>query len=238
MQRIKEQYTAEFQLLAKAANRLAQLGYVTSHGGNLSTRVGENCVLLTPTKIHKRDIGEDDICAVDMAGKTIYAPPDRAPTSEVPFHLRIYRRREDIRAVVHAHPPVLTGYAIAGGDLLSAALLPEPATEVGPMLLVPYAAPGSDALADAVESLLDRSNGFLLQNHGALMTSGEDAARAVDLLEMMEGAAQSVLIAQALGGVRGLTPAQVAELGRGMPARGLPIPGKPGHFSSLEDAFS
>lgn len=238
MHRLVEQYAEEAQALALAANRLAALGYVTSHGGNLSCRAAEDLLLLTPSAVSKRDIAAQDICFVDMEGKTVYAPERRRPTSETPFHRRVYARRPDLRAVVHAHPPVLTGFAIDGGEWLARPFLPEPAMEVGPMLRVPYEPPGSDALADALDGVLCRSNGFLLCSHGALMTSVEGPLRAVDLLEMMEGAAQSLLVARTLGHVALLSAEDLAEIGAAMPGRGLALPGLPGQYKTLEEAFA
>lgn len=235
---LTEQFKTQIEELALAANRLAGLGYVTSHGGNLSARVDEDIVLITPTKVPKRDITPGDVCIINMDGETIHAPEGRRPTSESPFHLRVFARRPDITGIVHAHPPILTGFAIAGGDLLCKPFLPEPVIEVGPMLMVPYAMPGSDALAEAFDGPLEHSNGFLMENHGALMTSCDGVLRALDLLEMMECAAQSVLVAMQLGTLKPLASADVKDLEQVMVARGLPMPGSPGVHTTLEDVFS
>lgn len=231
------QYAAECKELALASNRLAALGYVTSHGGNLSVRVAEDIVLITPTKVEKRNITASDICFVSMRGETLFAPEGRKPTSESPFHLRVFEKRPDLRGIVHAHPPILTGFAIAGKDYLMQPILPEPVIEVGPMVMVPYAQPGSDALAEAFDDALDRSNGFLMENHGVLMTNCEGVSRALDLLEMMECAAQSVLVALQLDGFKPLPEKDVQDLEDVMVARGLPMPGKPGAYQSLKDVF-
>lgn len=237
MHPLQQQYESSIRALAAASNRLAALGYVTSHGGNLSERVAEDVVLITPTKVPKRDVTFEDVCAVNMRGETLYASEGRRPTSEAPFHLRIFQRRPDLKAVVHAHPPILTGFAIAGGDLLCRPFLPEPVIEVGPMVMVPYAMPGSDALAEAFDGPLERSNGFLMENHGALMTSDDGIMRALDLLEMMECAAQSVLVARELGGLKPIGDQDVQELENVMVARGLPMPGAPGKNATLGDVF-
>lgn len=238
MHTLQKLYEREIQEIVTAANRLAMLGYVASHGGNLSAHIEENVVLITPTKVPKRDIVFEDICIVTLQGGTLYAAEGRKPTSELPFHLRIFQRRPDLRAIVHAHPPVLTGFAITGDNTLCLPFLPEPAIEVGPMVMVPYALSGSDALAKAFDSVLDDSNGFLMENHGALMTNGEGVLRAVDLLEMMEGAAKSALVAKFLGGFKPLRDQDVDELEKGLVARGLPMPGKPGKNATLRDVFS
>lgn len=231
------QYAAQVEEIVRAANRVAALGYVTSHGGNLSARVSEDIVLITPTKVPKHDVTFDDICFITMRGETIFAAEGRKPTSESPFHLRVFQRRPDLKGIVHAHPPVLTGFAIAGSDLLCKPILPEPVIEVGPMVVVLYAQPGSDALAEAFDGPLEKSNGFLMENHGALMTNEEGVLRALDLLEMMECAAQSVLVAMQLGGLKRLPDKDVQDLEDVMVARGLPMPGMPGKNASLRDVF-
>jgi len=237
MHPLQRQYAEQIRELAAASNRLAALGYVTSHGGNLSVRAAEDVVLITPTKVQKRDIGENDICFVNMRGETLFAPEGRKPTSESPFHLRVYEKRPDLKGVVHAHPPVLTGFAIAGGEALACAVLPEPVIEVGPMVMVPYAQPGSEALAEAFDAALPRSNGFLMENHGVLMTSGEGVLRALDLLEMMESAAKSVLVAKLLGNLKPLPGRDVQDLESVMRSRGLPMPGDPSANRCLLDVF-
>ncbi len=237
MSSLLQQYKAQVKELAQAANRVAELGYVTSHGGNLSIRVADDIVLITPTKVAKREITAEDICFVSMAGETLYAPEGRKPTSESPFHLRVFQKRPDLRGIVHAHPPVLTGFAIAGGDLLTRPFLPEPVIEVGPMVMVPYARPGSDELAEAFDGPLSKSNGFLMENHGVLMTSDQGVMRALDLLEMMECAAKSILVAQALGNLKTLPQADVLDLENVMISRGLPMPGDPLVNMSLRDVF-
>ena len=234
---LQKQFQAQVEEIVLASVRAASLGYVSSHGGNLSMRVAEDIVLITPTKVPKRDITGEDICFVNMRGETIYAPEGRKPTSESPFHLRVYAKRPDLRGIVHAHPPVLTGFAIAGGDLLRRPFLPEPVIEIGPMILVPYAQPGSEALAVAFDAALPYSNGFLMENHGVLMTNCEGVLRALDLLEMMECAAKSVLVAQSLGNLKPLAKRDVDDLEQTMVARGLPMPGDPSLNRSLKDVF-
>jgi len=236
MHPLQQQYAAQVEELAFASSRVAALGYVTSHGGNLSMRVAEDIVLITPTKVPKRDITRDDVCFINMRGETLFAPEGRKPTSESPFHLRVFEKRPDLKGIVHAHPPILTGFAIAGGDVLRRPYLPEPVIEVGPMVMVPYAQPGSDALAEAFDDALPRSNGFLMENHGALMTSDDGVLRALDLLEMMECAAQSVLVAKTLGNLKTLPDQDVQDLEDVMLSRGLPMPGGPTN-TSLKDVF-
>ena len=108
MNGIQRKYKRKIDELVAACHRLAELGYVTSAGGNLSLRVEENLLLITPTKTAKRIVAFEDICAIDLHGNIVYSPKNKKPTGETPFHTRIMCKRPDIKAIVHAHPPILT----------------------------------------------------------------------------------------------------------------------------------
>jgi L-fuculose-phosphate aldolase len=233
----QSKYEAEIKELARAANRLAEVGFVTSQGGNLSLRVDDDVLLITPTKVAKIAITFEDICAVDMNGKVLYAKEGRKPTGEWPFHVRIMNKRPDVKGVVHAHPPILTGFAIAGGDWLQKPFLPEPVIEVGPMIMVPYAEPLSEQLAMNFDAVIEKSNGFLMENHGAVMVSPEGVWRAIEFLEMMEAAAKSILVAKMLGNPKPIPPEDVKNLENVIRIRNMPMPGLPGVVKSLNDIF-
>lgn len=237
MTEFQKVYQAQIQELAGAANRLAELGFVTSQGGNLSMRADENVLLITPTKVPKMNITFEDICAVDMQGNVLYAREGRKPTGEWPFHVRIMNKRPDVKGVVHAHPPILTGFAIAGGGELQMPFLPEPVMEVGPMMLVPYAEPLSDQLAENFDPYIEKSNGFLMENHGAVMISPEGVQRAIEFLEMMEATARSIIVAKILGNAKPIPPADVERLENVIRVRNIPMPGKPGAVKHLNEIF-
>ncbi|MDD6884308.1 MAG: class II aldolase/adducin family protein [Eubacteriales bacterium] len=237
MNAFQEKYREQIEEIVKSANRIAEKGFVTSQGGNLSLRVDDNVILITPTKVAKESITFEDICAVDMDGKVLYAKPGRKPTGEWPFHTRILRNRPDVKGVVHAHPPILTGFAIAGGDWMQKPFLPEPVIEVGPMVMVPYAEPLSEELAERFDAVITKSNGFLMENHGALMVSGEGVWRAVEFLEMMEAAAKSILVAKILGNAKTIPMQDVMNLERVIKIREMPMPGLKGEVHSLSEIF-
>lgn len=237
MNEYKERYAAQMEELALTAQRTAELGFVSSHGGNLSFRVEDDIVLITPTKVAKRHVTPEKVCIVRMNGEVLYAAEGLKPTGELPFHLRIFSKRPDVRGIVHAHPPVLTGFAIAHTDLLEKPILPEPVLEVGPILTVPYAEPLRDELAEAFDAYIDKANGFLMKNHGALMVATEGVERALDFLEMMEAAAQSIVTAMTLGSVDTLSEQDVRNLDRTMATRSMPMPGLPGRVKSLAELY-
>lgn len=237
MNPIQEKYAAQIQELVRAANRLAEIGFVTSQGGNLSLRADDDVVLITPTKVAKIAITFEDICAVDRQGRVLYAKEGRKPTGEWPFHVRIMNKRPDVKGIVHAHPPILTGFAIAGGDWLQRPFLPEPAIEVGPMIMVPYAEPLSEELAENFDAVIEKSNGFLMENHGAVMVSPEGVWRALEFLEMMEAAGKSIIVSKLLGNPKPIPPKDVKNLENVIKIRNMPMPGLPGVVTSLNEVF-
>ncbi|MBQ7901114.1 MAG: class II aldolase/adducin family protein [Clostridia bacterium] len=222
---IREKYKSEIEQVVEACRRLGELGYVTSSGGNLSLRVDDDIIIITPTKTPKRHMTFDDICAVNLNGETVFTPEGKKPTGETPFHVRIMNSRPDIKAIVHAHPPVLTGFAIARSDLLSQPFLPEPIIEVGPMLNVEYGTPLSQKLSENFDKVITKSNGFLMENHGALVCSTTDVSEGVEQLQMMEAMAQSVLVARLLGNAETISADDVTDLENVIRIRGLKMPG-------------
>ncbi|MDQ3998501.1 MAG: class II aldolase/adducin family protein [Gemmatimonadota bacterium] len=116
----------------------------------MSVRVASGRILVTPAGAAKADIRPSDVVVVDEDGRRRGAG---RPSTELAMHLRIYRRRADIHAVVHAHPPVATGLAVAG-ETFGAPVLPEVVLGLGPVALVPYATPGTEAVADRLEAVV------------------------------------------------------------------------------------
>ena len=138
------------------------------------------------------------------------------------MHLCIYRHRADVRAVVHAHPLVATGFAVAG-EAFESPVLPEVVLGLGRVALVPYATPGTETLADQFEPLLTGHDVFLLANHGAT-TLGPSLAVAYDRMESLEHSARILLAARLLGRVRTLTAEQVRDLVAARDEAGRPGP--------------
>jgi L-fuculose-phosphate aldolase len=237
MHALQRRFQAEIREMVAVCHALAQRQYTTSHGGNVSWRVGPEAVLVTPTTLHKGRIGFDDIVVVGMDRKTRFAAAGRRATGETPIHLGILQKRPDVASVIHAHPPWLTALAISRPELLARPFLPEPTFEVGPVASVRYAQPLTEELARSFDPVLQTHNAFLMRNHGALMLSTEGAQRCFDLLEMMEVTAKSLAIAEMLGGAKPLNRAQVRGLNQTMRARNLRMPGAPGKVKDLADLF-
>lgn len=237
MDDIQKRYEKEINELVQASVWLGEIGYVSSHGGNLSYRVEEDVVLITPTKVPKRKLTFDDMVIINFDGKILFSGNGRSPTGETPIHLNIFRKRPDIKGLVHAHPPVLTGFSLLDDEMLSRPLLPEPIIELGPVTYVNYEEPLSQRLAAAFDSTVDRSNAFIMKNHGVMICSPEGVSRAVELLEMLENMAYSVFVAASMGKVNEISMDEVDKLERTIKTRNLPMPGKPGSVKRLRDAY-
>lgn len=237
MKKIQQKYRTEIESMMKISHLIAQKGYVSSQGGNLSFRVADNVVLITPTKVAKAEIVFDDIVIIDMQGQTLFAATGRKPTGEMPFHLHILKKRPDFKALIHAHPPKTTGLAIAHSNLLERPLLPEPIIEVGPVLPVAYQQPLSQELADAFDPVVEKSNAYLMRNHGILLGSYESIGRAAELLDMIEACAESAIYATTCGKVVEIPKDEVKKLETVIKTRGLPMPGLPGANHSLVDLY-
>ena len=236
MPNIREQYADQIEQLAAASRRLGELGYVTSHGGNLSYRVDEDVVLITPTQVVKRTMRAEDI-VVDMQGEVLSAADGRRPTGETPMHLHMFDLRPDLNAFVHAHPPILTGFSMSDPSVLARPLLPEPTIEVGPLLAIDYAEPVSEALARTFDEAAARSNAWLMRNHGVMLGSSEGVQRALDLLEMCEAMGMSAHVAMAAGRLNEISREEVANLENTIAGRNMPRPGDPREIDTLLDLF-
>ena len=235
---LQKKYEKEIQELVDASIRLSELGFVASHGGNLSNRVDRDIILITPTKVAKRDMQFNDIVIANSKGKVIYATNKRKPTAEILIYLRIFEKRPDVKGVVHAHPPILTGFAISNPDILSRPFLPEPIIEVGPMLSVEYIEPVTIELAKAFDEVIHKSNAFLMKNHGVMICSPEGTKRALDQLEMLEAQAHSIFVASVIGEIKEIPEDEVQKLERTLKKRGLPIPGDPRMIKSINQLFN
>ncbi len=194
--------------LVSCGRRLDALGFAPATDGNISARLGPRALLVTPAGREKGGLSPDDLLLVDLEG-TVVAGTGH-PSTETPMHLLCYRRRGDVGGVVHAHPPVATAFAAAGMSL-DAPVMPEIVLTVGAIPLVPYATPGTEELARALEPWVDDHDAFLLASHGVL-TLGRDVREALHRMERVEHLAKVTLAARLLGGPRPLTDAQVVSL--------------------------
>ena len=194
--------------LVACGRRLDALGFAPATDGNISARLGPHALLVTPAGREKGGLSPEELLVVDLEG-TVVGGAGR-PSTETPMHLLCYRRRGDVGGVVHAHPPVATAFAAAGVPL-DAPVMPEIVLTVGAIPLVPYATPGTEELARALEPWVDGHDAFLLASHGVL-TLGRDVREALHRMERVEHLAKVTLAARLLGGPRPLTDTQVVSL--------------------------
>ena len=197
--------------MALCCRQLAAHGLIAGRDGNLSVRLGPDRVLVTPSGFIKSLVKPTDMVEVDLAGVP-RRRTSRKPTSELELHLRILRHRQDVNAVVHAHPPTATGFAVAG-EAIPGNFLPELIFVVGPVPLVPFGMPGTPELGDRIVPYIEdhRHSALLLANHGAV-TMGRMLDEAWIRMESLEHAARIIAVARAIGDPKPLSAAAVERL--------------------------
>jgi L-fuculose-phosphate aldolase len=194
--------------IVEIGRRLYARGYTASNDGNISVRLDDGRLLMTPKGLCKGFMEPSMMCITDLDGRKIAG--DRDPSSEMQMHLEVYRQRPDVKAVVHAHPPIATGFAVAGIPL-DRAVLAEVVTTLGSVPIAEYATPSTRELPEAVRKYVKVHDGMLLANHGAL-TLGGDLYAAYYKMETIEHFAKISLVARMLGGERLLSREEVFRL--------------------------
>ena len=198
------------EALVRCCRGLWEAGLIAGSEGNVSARLAADRVLVSPRGLLKCELEPSDLVVVDLDGGQVDGC--RQATTELDLHLRVYRRRPDCGAVVHAHPPTATAFAVAG-EAIPGDVLPEITLLLGEVPVVPYATPGTPALGDAVEHFIIGREAVLLANHGAL-TWGANLAQARIRMETLEHGARILLAARGLGRVVRLTREQIDALQR------------------------
>ena len=194
--------------IVEIGRRMYARGYTASNDGNISVRLGSDRLLMTPKSVCKGFMTPDMMCITDLEGRKLQG--DRDPSSEMLMHLEVYRQRPDVQAVVHAHPPTATGFAVAGIPL-DRAVLAEVLTTLGSIPIAAYATPSTKELPEAVRKYIKAHDGMLLANHGAL-TVGGDLYGAYYKMETIEHFAKISLVARLLGRENLLSREEVTRL--------------------------
>lgn len=195
------------QILCEYGHKVYAHGLVAANDGNLSVRLDDKRILITPTLLSKGDLRPRDLVILDCEGKIIRG---KAPSSEYRLHLAIYRQRSDVGAIIHTHPPYATAFAVSGMELREL-FLPEMIVTIGKIPLVPYAPPSSQQLADAAAQYMIDYDVVLLQNHG-LVAVGSNLSEAYARTERSEHCLQIYFLARLMGNVRQLTDDEIEEL--------------------------
>jgi L-fuculose-phosphate aldolase len=173
---------------------------VAANDGNISIRLDDRRVLCTCTGISKGMMTVDDLIICDLDGNKIEGSRER--TSEIAMHLTIYQMRPDVFSVLHAHPPVATGFAVAGRPL-NLALLPEVIIGLGCVPLADYGLPGTPALTEGMLPFIPKYDAILMGNHGSVCYGK---------MEVVEHFARIALVAELLGGPKVLPKDEVGKL--------------------------
>lgn len=194
--------------IVRVGRMMYERGWIAGSDGNLSVRLDGERILATPTAMCKGRMGPEDLIVCDNQGNKLSGV--RESTTEMAMHLAIYRERPDVQAVVHAHPPTATGFAVAGKPL-NKGIMPELIVTLGSVPLAGYGLPGTPALVEGMLPFLGKFDALLLANHGAV-AYGADLEQAYARMETIEHLARITLVAELLGGPKALPRNEVEKL--------------------------
>jgi L-fuculose-phosphate aldolase len=196
------------QDICEIGRRLYNKGFAAANDGNITVRVAANEVLCTPTMHSKGFLKPDDIATIDMTGKQIAGRKKRS--SEALLHLEIYKQRQDVKSVVHCHPPHATAFAVAR-EPIPQCVLPEVEVFLGDVPITAYETPGGQEFADTVIPFVKNSNIVILANHGTV-SYGENVERAYWWTEILDAYCRILMLAKQLGRVNYFTEEKEREL--------------------------
>ncbi len=200
-------FNAKYDII-EIGKRMYERGFVASNDGNLSVRLSENEIMITPSGVSKGFMSPSDMLILDMDGKVLSG--NLKPSSELKMHLMAYKCRPDISGVCHAHPQKATAFAVAR-KICDKISLPEVIFSIGKVALTEYATPSTNEVPESIKDVIKTSDAILLSNHGAL-TVGENLYDAYYKMETLEHFAGIILYAQLLGGEIGLESKQISDL--------------------------
>ena len=203
-----EKFKSERKDVAHFMRRLYKRGLTTTSGGNISLRLSDDIILITPSATDKGRMKWKEVAIMNISGENF--TPGLKPSIETAMHLSIYKRKNDVFAIVHAHP-VFASLFTAIKSKINTDLTAEAKAILGDPLFVKYALMGSLALAEvAAESIL-KSDILLLENHG-ILTVGSNLLQAFDKIEVLENAAKMTLMTEMTGRKRPLDKIRIQEL--------------------------
>lgn len=219
------------QEICEVGHRLYDHGFVAANDGNISVKLNNNEFYCTPTGVSKGSLTPDMIIKIDAEGNKIEGALN--PSSEIKMHLRVFRERPDVNAVVHAHPPVATAFTVAGIPL-DRYILPEAVLTIGDVPTCAYGTPSTMEIPDSLMPYIQEHDAFMLKNHGAL-TVGNTLTRAFFTMEEVEFNAKIMKYAMELGRIEEISEEKMYAL---MDLRlKMGLPGKhPGYKTAEERA--
>ena len=194
--------------ICEVGHKHNNLGFVAANDGNISVKISDREYYCTPTGVSKGDLTPDMIIKVDENGNKLEGKLN--PSSEIKMHMRVYRERPDVTAVVHAHPPVATAFTVAGVNL-DQYILPEAVLTIGEVPTCEYGTPSTMEIPDSLQPYIQNHDAFLLKNHGAL-TVGCTLTKAQFVMEEVEFNAKICKYAMELGAVHEIPNEQLKKL--------------------------
>lgn len=201
-------HTQERENIAYYMRRLYEMGLTTTSGGNISARLTEDCIGVTPSALDKARLQGEDIAVLRMDGTN--ETPHLKISSETGMHLEVYRKRPDVRAIIHAHPLTATAFAATEREI-EIRWVAEPYCLLGRVKRAPYFRTNTPEIAKAIGEVAEEADCIVMSNHG-ITTLGSDLLQAFDRLELMENAAKLDLLIGQIGGGRRLTSEQLGAL--------------------------
>lgn len=213
----------EFEIkkqICDIGKRIYNRNMVAANDGNISVKLNDHEFLCTPTGVSKGFMTPEYICKIDDKGNVLQANPPFRPSSEIKMHLRVYEKRPDVGAVVHAHPVYATSFAIAGIPLTQP-IMPEAVIALGCVPIAEYGTPSTMEIPDNVEKYLPYFDAVLLESHGAL-TYSTDLLSAYLKMESVEFYAQLLYQSKMLGGPKEFSKETVEKLYEIRRKMGLP----------------
>jgi L-fuculose-phosphate aldolase len=194
--------------VAAFMRRLYKQGLTTTSGGNISLRISEELIVITPSGTDKGRMKWKEVGIMNLSGENL--TPELKPSMESGMHLEIYRKQKDIRAVIHAHPVFASSFT-ATKCCIDTNLTAEAAWVLGTPVMVPYSLMGTPDLAQAVSGNIEKSEILLLENHG-VVTAGASLLQAFDRMEVLENAAKMTIITGILKKKNPLSREKLAEI--------------------------
>jgi len=206
----KNNYKQERRDVARFMRRLYRQGLTTTSGGNISLKVSDDIIVITPSATDKGRMKWREVGIMSLEGDNL--TPELKPSIEHEMHLSIYRKKNDITAIVHAHPLFASAFT-AMKCTIDTNLTAEAKAVCGDPCLVRYALMGTEELASLASDCILKSDILLLENHGILAT-GSSLLHAFDKLEVLENAARMTMIVDMAGRKKPLKKSRIRELER------------------------
>ncbi|MEQ1945846.1 MAG: class II aldolase/adducin family protein [Bryobacteraceae bacterium] len=219
--------------IVRIGRMMYERGWIAGTDGNISIRLDAERILATPTGMCKGRMSPDDLIVCDNDGNKISGQRERS--TEMAMHLAVYAARPEINGVVHAHPPIATGFAVAG-RALNLGIMPELIVTLGSVPLAEYGLPGTPALVEGMLPFIPKFDAILLANHGAV-AYGTDVHSAFGRMETVEHLARITLVAEMLGGPKALPRVEVEKLFAARERYGVKSPNRfePGNPITAEE---